>query len=337
MTPRISIIIPVYNCEKSVDRCVRSVREQSLEEIEIILVNDGSTDGSLERCLSHQREDPRVKVVSQPNRGLSGARNTGLRNAAAPLVSFLDGDDYLSPDFCRDTLERMTGTGADMVVANFDYVTEEGEVLERSSPIVDEVRTGREALSWLQTPTYYYYVIACARLYKRSLFDAVSFPEGRLREDEFVAHELFAACTRVASMEKVLYHYVQHPGSIMSAPQIRTFDGLRAAAGRLAFYEEKGYSDLAGEMGPIFKRMYCYDRYQVKLRSLSDLREAHEIDRLYQECLRRTGYRQDGRDLLRRLFPDLCYAVMRLRLSLRRRRQVRGRRGEREQSFPKGE
>ena len=317
--PRISIVIPVYNCEGTIGRCVASARGQTLEEIEILLINDGSTDESLALCQQLAAEDGRIRVVSQENMGLSGARNTGIREARAELLTFLDGDDYLDPDFCQATLERLEETGADLVVADFDYVTEEGEVLERPSPIRDEVRTGREALSWLQGELYFYYVISCARLFKASLFDQISYPVGRLREDEFVAHQLFFASRRVASLQRVLYHYVQHPGSIMSAPSVRTFDGLRAAAARYDFYQEHGLFEEAAAMGPIFKRMYCYDRYHVRIRSLSDLREAHAIDRLYQTYFRRTGMKSSRSDLLRRFFPDLCYCLMRLLLSFRGR------------------
>lgn len=112
----ISIIIPVYNAEKYINRCIKSIVNQSYQELEIIVVNDGSTDNSLSICTTLAMQDNRIKVISQENGGVSKARNTGIRFAKGEYVMFLDSDDYMLPDMCKTMLDVLQGKHVDCVI-----------------------------------------------------------------------------------------------------------------------------------------------------------------------------------------------------------------------------
>lgn len=112
----ISIIIPIYNAEKYINRCIKSIINQSYQELEIIVVNDGSTDNSLSFCEALAIQDNRIKVISQDNGGVSKARNTGLRLAKGEYVMFLDSDDYMLPDMCKTMLDVLHSKQADCVI-----------------------------------------------------------------------------------------------------------------------------------------------------------------------------------------------------------------------------
>lgn len=117
----ISVIVPVYNCEKNLERCVQSILSQSEQEIEIILVNDGSTDGSYEICEKYAKEHAKVRVIHQENGGVSKARNTGIRAAKGKYIQFVDSDDYLEKDMCRYMKACMQEKQADLVIAGFHH------------------------------------------------------------------------------------------------------------------------------------------------------------------------------------------------------------------------
>lgn len=112
----ISIIIPVYNAEKYINRCIKSIVNQSYQELEIIVVNDGSTDDSLSICATLAMQDNRIKVISQDNGGVSKARNTGLRLAKGEYVMFLDSDDYMLPEMCKTMLDVLCSKQADCII-----------------------------------------------------------------------------------------------------------------------------------------------------------------------------------------------------------------------------
>ena len=317
-TPSVSVIIPVYNSASYLKKCLDSVLAQTMQELEIILVNDGSTDGSPAILEDYALRDARIRIISQENQGLSGARNTGIRAARGSFLTFLDSDDYLDPRFCRTLYDLVRKNRAQIAVAAYDYVDEKGTLLPRCCPIRDEVMTGTQALGRLQGPYYYYYVIQCARLFDRRLFQHIRYPAGRLREDEFTAHRLFYQADRVVSTGRVLYHYVQHPGSIMAGASVRTLDGIEAACRRYVFYRKHGLNAYARDMEYNLRTMYCYDRYHVRIRSFSDWKRAREIDVMYRKYLTDCARTLTWKDRLRFAAPDLCYLFMRLKLRLTR-------------------
>ena len=174
----ISIIIPLYNAENYVDKILPCILGQTYTALEILLVNDGSTDGTLSKCQQYQRQDARIRVLSQENGGVSAARNRGLAEAKGEYISFVDADDYLKPDFIEVLYRAATAEGCDVVCS--DYLETGSYDLaplgSGSSPRTERTIESRtEVLRDYCKNTDQYGAIACAKLWKRTLAQSEQF------------------------------------------------------------------------------------------------------------------------------------------------------------------
>lgn len=226
MNEKISVIIPVYNVAIYLRKCIESVIAQTYKELEIIIVDDGSTDDSSKICDEYAQNDSRIIVIHQKNGGLSAARNRGLDEASGKYISFVDADDYIEKEMFELLLNRMTVDKSNLVICDYYYVDEQGNNVkqEQLNPLKDECITKEKAFEYL---TRYggYYGIACSKLYRRELFLDLRFPLGKKYEDTFVIHETLWKCDKISHISQKLYNYVQRNGSIMSEPfSIRSMD-----------------------------------------------------------------------------------------------------------------
>ena len=236
--PLISVVVPVYRVEQYLDRCISSIVEQTYPNLEILLVDDGSTDGSGEICDRWAARDSRIRVIHKQNAGAGAARNTALDKAAGELIAFVDSDDYLHPNMfshlyslmkdgvdiaeCEigitetDELSMDDGTGAEILVCD----TEEALRLH----IQDEV--------FRQTPPN--------KLYRRACVGDIRFPEGNLIDDEFFTYRVLGNARKLAHSSACMYAYRQQPGSAMHKPySLRRLQGLDAKLQRLSYFEER--------------------------------------------------------------------------------------------------
>ena len=244
----ISIIIPVYNVERYLNRCVESVLQETYPHIEVLLIDDGSTDRCGALCDEWAEKDPRIRAVHKENGGISDARNKGLDIAAGEYVVFIDSDDYITADMVKKLYDALKENKADMSICNFLHVDEKGIPIPRLKsvlPIQDEVLSGTEAIIKLHSPTNghwygWHYSMAWNKLYKKSLFDDIRFPKGKFCEDVFIAHRLYAICSRVACIRDICYYYTQRANSITSRRSAITY-----------LNDAEGYLDRA---------LFCYDR-----------------------------------------------------------------------------
>ncbi len=247
--PLVSVIVPAYNVERWIERCVESVLAQTLADLEVIVVDDGSPDNAGALADAIAERDPRVRVIHQKNGGLSAARNVGIESARGSLLYFLDSDDYIDPD-CLEVLRgAMVGTGAAMAVGGLVEVDEAGKELQRvlvEPKVVDERGYWDSFEADHQGEEYVEYIVSWNKLYDRSIFDHERFDVGKLHEDELIIHRLVARAGKVAFANTSGYRYVQTTGSIMHTPKPGPF--LDAAEGFLArsvYFEERGWTDLA--------------------------------------------------------------------------------------------
>ena len=220
------MIVPAYNVENCLERCVVSVLGQSLEDFELVIVDDGSSDGTSELCDYFANRYARVRAVHRLNGGLSAARNTGIENARGRLLFFLDSDDYIAPQELEALYCVMRGTGAAMVVGGVVNVTEAGEAIStvRIGPgIVDERGFWEGYELGTRTEEHVEYVVSWGKLFDRSVFDTERFDEGKIHEDEFIIHRLAAMAGKVAFADFAGYYYVQTEGSIMHSPSPSAF------------------------------------------------------------------------------------------------------------------
>ncbi len=260
---KISIVVPVYNVFEYLNRCVRSLLEQTYSNLEIILIDDGSTDGSGGLCDELASSDPRIKVIHQKNAGLSGARNTGLDNASGEYIFFCDSDDFLSKDALYYMHEKLCRDNADIVACGFSHVwddyfeTGREEIFTSNSP---GTWSGNEASVQMMRRNNVC-TVAWNKVYKRELFDGIRFPVGVLHEDEATTYKLLYKAKVVSYTPIPFYKYYQRSGGIMGAGLLGRYDDMiRALKGRIDFYEEKGDIRLAQHcrVSLLEQIKYCY-------------------------------------------------------------------------------
>ncbi|MDR1540569.1 MAG: glycosyltransferase [Clostridiales bacterium] len=218
----ISIIVPVYNVGRYLGRCVDSLLVQTYADIEVVLVDDGSTDGCAGICDGYARGDARVRAIHQENGGLSRARNAGLDIMRGEYVAFVDSDDYVSEDFCRTLLGVMRRFQSDLAICSRFYVSENGRKTMRfKSSGEDALMDSEQAILEMNSYRSFDWS-ACGKLYKRELFSNVRFPEGKVSEDKFVAYKLLLKAGRIVYHPEPLYYYFQRSGSLSRRKKIDT-------------------------------------------------------------------------------------------------------------------
>lgn len=205
----VSVIVPVYNVEKYLDKCVSSILNQTYRGIEIILIDDGSTDGCGRMCDEYQ--DERIRVIHQINKGLSEARNCGIDIATGEYILFVDGDDWIEPSTVECLLQACVENEADVSCCGHYK-----EFVDRTTahPLVTELKIyeGDEIVIPAMKGSFAHY--AWEKLWKRELFDTCRFPPGMQFEDIATTWKLFLKCQRVVCIPDILFHYIYRKDSI---------------------------------------------------------------------------------------------------------------------------
>lgn len=210
--PLISIIVPVYNVEPYLNRCVNSILAQTYKNIEIILVDDGSPDNCPKMCDNWASKDSRIKVIHKVNGGLSDARNAGINIAKGDYLAFVDSDDWVSIDFCLKTYEYVTREDADLAVFGYWEVDENGQISLSGGSFPTGVITKSDAMFGLASGQIENY--AWNKIYRKRLFCDVQYPSGRLWEDIGTTYRLFENARKLYITDEPLYYYFQRPTSI---------------------------------------------------------------------------------------------------------------------------
>ncbi len=240
--PAVSVIVPVYNVEPWLRRCIDSIIHQTLRNIEIILVDDGSTDGSGAICDEYAAMDARIRVVHQENAGLSEARNAGIDRARADYLMFVDSDDWVEPDFCRIPYGIAREQQADLVMFQFRRIRN-GKERKRRYSIKDGLKTQEEALNIFLTGAG---ITAWSKLYQRELFRSNRYPQGMVFEDVILTPVLLHEANRIFYSSAVLYNQEYREGSItadLSDSSARDWLDARTLTAR--HLKEWGYADKA--------------------------------------------------------------------------------------------
>lgn len=233
--PLISVIVPVYNVAAWLPRCVDSVLAQTYQNLEILLIDDGSTDASGEICDAYAEKDPRIRVIHKKNGGLSSARNAGLDVSNGQYLGFVDSDDWIEPEMYAQMLALMERNEAQLVCAGrYDVDGDTGRKTIGLCPKRQECITGEELAGriflWDHCDSS-----ACDKLYRRELFDGIRYPEGKTCEDVPVTYRLALKAHRAVLCDKPLYNYFHRSGSISKGAKIsgKTFHYSQHTAGIL--------------------------------------------------------------------------------------------------------
>lgn len=240
---QISIVVPVYNVENYLSYCVESLRQQTYKNIEIILVDDGSTDSSGEICDQYAREDDRIKVLHIENGGLSNARNTGVKESSTDWIVFIDSDDYYDHRAIEYLVELRDKYRVDLVatpvieVRNYENSDFLGDFREKYSGKLDR-RTALEQMFYGN----YVGTHSGGKLYKKEILLRFPYPNGMLYEDLALAYEHIAFCENIAVSDLNLYKYYRRPGSIVNSKYSdRLLDFYKAMEWNRS-YVERDYS-----------------------------------------------------------------------------------------------
>ena len=216
----ISVVVPVYNVARYLEEFLESLVKQTYKNLQIILVDDGSTDASGVICDRYAKKDNRITVIHQENAGAGAAKNTGLAVVKGDYLSIVDSDDYLELNYYERLLQVMTDFGADVCQCLFDYVFQDSSFSheymfrkDKKLRVISSKRFLREALAdWK-------YNIFCNKLFKSSLLEDIKFPVGSKIDDEFFTYKLICNSKRIVNLSEVLYHYRQRKSSVMRDSQ----------------------------------------------------------------------------------------------------------------------
>lgn len=252
----ITVIVPVYKVEVFLERAILSVLNQTYQNLQIILVDDGSPDNCGSICDAYGKKDSRIQVIHKENGGLSDARNAGLEAAKGDYIAFLDSDDFIAPFFLETLLEALLSTGSDVALCPYQVV-KESDITEFMPLPEDKEKKGyyavydrKELLLNMYDRNHSdatYFIVAWNKLYKASIWKEIRFPKGKIHEDEATTYKLFDKVKKGVYVKWPMYGYFSAPSSITrDAFTVKRLQWMDALTERIAFFEKQtGEIDLA--------------------------------------------------------------------------------------------
>lgn len=275
MDKLISIIIPIYNVERYLKDCIESVRRQIYDNLEIILVNDGSTDRCLEICIKYARIDNRIVVVDKENGGLSDARNAGIEASHGKYIFFLDSDDIIANNTISELFMIADKYKVDIVQCSFKPFKTGQKISMKDKRKKVICFSGRDFLYESYERRINSTVSAAAKLIRRDIMGDIRFPFGKLHEDVFTTYKIIYNSERVAYIDYPFYLYRLSEGSIMRRSfSIERLDWIEGLENKLEFYESKSDSKLYNRTFQEYLAVLLKLNYLVKknkLKEASDL------------------------------------------------------------------
>lgn len=241
----ISVVVPVYNVKNFLNRCIDSIISQTYKNLEIILIDDGSYDGSETICDEYSNQYKNIEVIHKKNSGLSEARNVGLEKSTGKYIMFIDSDDFINEKMVETLYNNLKNENADISVCR-PYLFE----VEEKIPKADLEKVNQKLVTYNDVEIlkhmyddYLITVTAWNKLYKKELFNNIRYPKGGLIEDSAVIHYLLNECNRIVYSNLELYYYFQRDNSIMHELNYKLLDELDWLEDRIKFFEKLGYSN----------------------------------------------------------------------------------------------
>lgn len=262
----ISVIVPVYNGVKLLSRCIESVLDQTYSNFELVVVDDGSTDGTDALCDSYANLDSRIKVVHKKQGGAADARNVGLDSSVGEYITFVDSDDLICNTYLETLLMGVRSKLTDISLCKHRYFSDESDLgeIKITSPadISWHFEEGRSICKYIydykKAP---HYVAPWGKLYKRSCFNNIRFPKGRMNEDQFTTYRVIYGKT-VACTEEKLYFYYANPSSVSNSGfSLKRYDNLYALEEAVLFYkhvDDEELATLANELKLLISSMFVF-------------------------------------------------------------------------------
>lgn len=317
MNQLVSVIVPIYNVEKYLNRCLESINNQTYQNIEVILVDDGSTDASGiiadEYALTHKK----FQVIHKENGGLSDARNKGLEHARGDYVCFIDSDDLIHKEYIYALYKAMIEHKCDIAECDFERVDErkltELDLMNLEADYVADVYDNISMLKRLYNSTYIRTVVTWNKLYRKELLDGIAFPAGRIHEDEATTYKILYKANSVVVLSSKLYFYYQNSDSIMRKKyNMKRMDILLAIEERREFFRQKNLEELFFEdthkylmkILATYSQIKKLDGVDNKKEVLNELRKKYR--RAYYECENAPwSFKRKVKLSVYKWFPDL--------------------------------
>lgn len=239
----VSVIVPIYNVEKYLKRCINSIQNQSYKNIEIILVDDGSTDSSGQIADHYSEMDKRISVIHKDNGGLSDARNKGIDIAKGEYICFIDSDDYIHEKMIEVMYQILKKNACELAVCeNYDVYVDEAQNDDKLNDIPKIiVENPIEAMKMWYKASFKNPTVAWNKLYNKKLFDTLRFEKGRIHEDEIIMQDIFCKCSKIVYIYEKLYYYYHRDNSITgsnSKYNLKNLDAVYAVKKRLEFFQQ---------------------------------------------------------------------------------------------------
>ena len=294
MEPLISVIIPVYNVEKYIDRCLKSVTSQTYSSTEIILIDDGSIDKSGIICDQYALADSRIHVIHQINAGVSSARNTGVKMSTGSLITFIDSDDFVHPDYLMDMYIIMHKYQCDIVQCDFEKG--EGNYFKaHTKHIKTYIVDSRNVFSG-----FFYKVSSWGKLYRKEIIDGIIFPVGKINEDDATYYKFAFNAKKIGFTNRILYYYFLSPHSIMRGPNTFKTDFISIYHDRISYFKSKNDEYLIDK---------SYERFAIVLiltysRWISEVKIDQYRNQIFQEFI------AIYKNLVRSKNTDLTYKMI---------------------------
>lgn len=291
MEKLISVVVPVYNEEAFLEKCVKSIVNQTYRNLEVILVDDGATDHSGELCDKFAAMDARIQVVHKKNGGLSDARNAGIDVATGEYLAFVDSDDFIHPKMYETMVKIMEKDQAEMAICKIAHVKEDSPVnYSLSIPTTSKRMVSGKDLQNMYFDSRYTQMVVAAwnKIYKREYFEEIRYPKGKIHGDEYTTYKITYPCSRISIVDAPFYYYVTRDTSIMGTFDEKRFDLLKSYIERMQYFAEHKDAELAGCFAKRFVRMA--HQYQVwgqeSGKDFSDISQKckRRFEKVYRDC-----------------------------------------------------
>ena len=281
VTPKLSVVIPVYNVQDYLEECVYSVVKQTYSNLEIIIVDDGSTDKSGEICDCLKDIDNRIKVIHQVNAGLSAARNTGIDSATGEYIAFVDSDDWIETTMYEKLMMNILKSGKDMGCCGRYVVSEDGKktiMYSEATPIIYSNKEALKKIFKLESID----VAAWDKVYKKELFNDIKYPVGEVNEDAAIIIQLLRKTNGIVHVGEALYNYRHRWGSITKSGYSEKLD--------VVYWHLKKMKEEVNLYFPSFKDLFktyeAYVSYCMTIKILRNPSEFHKYKCQYNQYIK---------------------------------------------------
>lgn len=276
---KVSIIVPVYNVEEYLDKCLNSLVNQTLKDIEIIVVNDGTRDNSQDIIDKYKEKYPKlIKAYKKENGGLSSARNYGLDKASGEYISFIDSDDYIDINMMKEMYNKAHDNNFDVVVCDMEYIYK--NYTKVVSSLIDIDLKDKEEIKKHMINIY---PAACNKIYKKNIIKDLKFKEGVWYEDVEFTYRLLPLINSIGTIKKPFYKYLQRENAITSTFNDKIFNYISNWNGVVEYYKDNNfYEEYFNELE------YCYVRYlyATMVKGMTNFRDYDKYQKGVKEAIK---------------------------------------------------